>query len=168
MPEITSERTFSPADMARILCGKASLGAAAVHSPEVAEHGPVVEVWNPENVRTPENFAKAGQVFKMNGTWYRWEGQAHRVASPRPGEPMTDCVEPLTYSGFYGHDTTGGMNGAGWDSRFSLADENTAWERHGRTFTWDQIFGASINMPDEQILQAVPLDEASITELGLD
>lgn len=171
------EKRPSPADMARWHKSKTSLGAVAFETqakPEIEQETP--QEWDPEAERIPENFAKAGQVFKgSDGHWYRWMPQTTRFTTNNLRLREGEDSFPLTYRGHYSH----GFNqngrsaapaiaftGGGWDQRSYLMQY--AWEWHGRTFTGDEVWSPFENMPLDQMIHPVALGDEAAQSLGLE
>ncbi len=153
----------SPVDIAarhRRVTGLGGVAYEIANPPEMERSS----IWDMESTE----FAQAGQVTKIDGKWYRWTPQVHQVESYLNDIGLRvyeSREEPLTYRGYYSHDTTGGKNGAGWDNRFQLADPYIAKTTHGRTFTHREVFEPRTHMPDDQILKAVPLTDEEILQL---
>lgn len=155
----------TPETLARRHRRETGLGAVAFETANPPEREKP-SIWD----MVSDVFAQAGQVTKIDGKWYRWTPQTNEVESYlndvgfRVYKPR---AEPLTYWGYYGHDTTGGINGAGWDRRFALADPETAKLYHGRTFTHEEVFETRAHMSKDQVLKPVPLTPEEILQLEL-
>ena len=168
----------SPLDFARAYRRRTGLGAvASEHAAVTSSEKEAVSLWNPDADKTPENFATAGQLFKdTDGHWHRWTLQTTRFTTNNLKLPEGESSFPLTYRGYYSHgfSQNGAVSdvqniaftGGGWDYRFSLAVHG--WESHGRTFTSGEIGSPAEQMPLEQMIRPVPLDDEEVNVLGLD
>ena len=170
-------KRFTPGDFARIHQKKTGLGSVAHELAAYrAEREPdVPEQWDPAAERTPENFAQPGQVFKdTDGQWRMWVAQMQYDQSVPTryvdGKRMPLPQIPLTYEGWYAHGFDGihmgSLDGGGWDRRRSLVNAETAWDLHGRTFSYEQVYDNV--MPTDHLLEAVRVDSESAMAWGLE
>jgi hypothetical protein len=60
----------------------------------------------------------------------------------------------------------GSLDGGGWDGRRSIVDEETAWDLHGRTFSYEQVYDNV--MPTDHLLEAVRVDSESAMAWGIE
>mgnify|MGYP001176875927 CR=1 FL=1 len=174
--EVADKEPATPIDFARGHHYVNGLGAVAFETFQtlkLLEDG-IPRVWDSDAERTKENFARAGQVFNdEKGVWYRWTPQTTKWSNNKLRSPEGQDSFPLTYLGHYSHgfeipEGAEGIafTGAGWDSRRHLAERG--WERHGRTFTDDEIFSPFENMSHDQMLCPVRLSEEEAKSLGLE
>lgn len=174
----TRERKFTPADVAAMHRRRTGHGAVVLASAETGvtpeDKKEVPLIWDPNAERIPENFARAGQVFKdeETGKWYRWDAQTTTFTTNRLKLPEGETTYPLTYCGHYSH----GFNqngqegsediaftGGGWGHAISLREHG--WQRHGRTFTRDEIDWPFSHMSREQMICPVLLSDEEVAEL---
>ena len=176
-------KSFSPLDFARLHREKTGLGAIAFETAQTLrlltgeQERDVPSVWDPDAEQIPENFARAGQVFKdKEGVWHRWTPQTTKYSTGSLKLPEGQNSFRLTYRGEYSHgfnhdpydpDAEGiAFTGAGWDSRLHLC--RSGWTRHGRTFTDDEIYRPLSHMPREQMIRPERLSNEEVQALGLE
>lgn len=139
-----THQPFSPTSMAKM--SKVAV-RQTVHTeplPTQPQHVPAEETAETK----PE--PKAGDIVTIEGVDYKYRALTRKALDPASGEPIR---VPYTYRSYYAHtDPETGLNGPGWDSRLSLANNATALRTHGRTFTRDQVIsplGQRISSPEE-------------------
>ena len=88
----------------------------------------------------------------INGEYYRRVPQM-RYTKRFNGQSIEEIEVPYTFREWYSHsfiDHNTGMQlqGPGWDSRFSLSNNESAMQLHGRTFNTEEFLDPAHNMPE--------------------
>ena len=137
----TPKKAFSPAHMA---------GMASRMALRTVVESPVVKPTAVEATAEAAPEPVAGDIVERDGKRYRYTAVMREVENRRTGE--WEAV-PHTYRSYYSHtDPATRMQGPGWDGRFHLADPEYAMEKHGRTFTTEQVSqpaGRRISMTED-------------------
>ncbi|MDB5163339.1 MAG: hypothetical protein JWO54_601 [Candidatus Saccharibacteria bacterium] len=115
---------------------------------------------------------KAGQIFERDGVKFGLNPSYYSRLVWKEGQRMYEDV-PYTYRQYYSHTfyMDGGDDGPmepgpGWDSRWSLRDDESALDTHNRIFSNEQLRDLPHNLPNEICLFVRPYEANTEAEVS--
>jgi hypothetical protein len=115
-----------------------------------------------------QGFPKAGDVVERDGVKKMYVPQFFSSKKVVEGK-LIDVRLPYTYRQYYSHSffdegTRNAIPAPGWDYVFSLHNRELTQNRHGRTFSEEELKDLPNNLPEEEALFLRPIDDYDVEE----